>query len=1248
LGRRTLFSLLACVVLLAVLPEVASAARPANDDFAAAQPLVGETASADGSNVDATKETGEPNHARRPGGRSIWYRWTAPYSGTVVIDTKGSKTSLLLAAYTGASVDGLTEVASNEYWDGSPQSRVRLKAVEGRTYMVAVDDNWKPGAVRVNVSLGPAPPNDDFASAFPLEGPAASATSDTTRATREAGEPGQGSIGGASVWFTWKAPSTGAVLLSSQGSAVGANTSVYTGGSVDRLRSVTYAYSQSKPRAVFRAEEGVTYRIAVEPYSDHYLGEVRLALSMRAVPENDALADATSLEPAAHVLVSGRSDGASAESGEPLIANYGPRATVWYSWTAPSTGSLTYKATADDFPPIVAAYTGDTPGELVAVPSQTESAGAPQDRIRVEAGTTYKIAVANYDAYIQDGGDFKLELTLAARPANDDFSAATELHGTDVDVRGTTENATWEPGEPVHGMSVWYTWTAPVTGGVTIDEAYDNRLNVYTGDSVGALASVSPKAYQPESEEVRFRAVAGVTYRIAVMAYHSTRVILKLAPPPANDMFAAAAPLVPLDGTVTAAGSNNGATGEPGEPNPGGTAAATVWYSYTPTASGAAALHLSNLDGIFPSTAVYTGSAVGGLQRVTEGNYDVPRFRVVAGTTYYVAVYGRDPQGSLGDFTLRLSFTPTPPNDQLADAVELPGASAERTGSNLNGTREPGEPSINGSTTSGSSVWYSWTAPATGRARVGVTGSGFSAVFAVFTGNEASRLSRVLPPRSAPDSFPVVAGTTYRIAVDGSSPGSGGSFTLKLESFQAPPNDAFADAKVLTGLVDDAHTSNLGATTEPADPSRVAGYDSNATVWYRWRAPASGPVAVDSGGSDCSTVLGVYTGTSSRDRVSVGEARGYRSDAGRVAFQASEGTEYRIVMDGAGRTYGDLSVNVHLDAPAGQAAPAEEPAPSSEPPAQSGSQAGAPPPAAEPPAAEPPVAEEPPALEEPAAEESPAADPSPREPPQLGDPVPSDPPGADPATSHPVAEDPPPAPDPPAGGPAVVDPPPAGEPSVTVPPAGESSSASEPPAGEPSVTVPPAGESSSASEPPAEEPSVTEPPAPDPPAGDPGPASPEQGSAEAPATDPQPSNEHPASGPTASDTPSAGQPSATGSPAQLALSRLRLSAAFPTQRLGVVLKRGLIASATCSNACSVSGSIELDAGTATRAGLARRISAASGSAAAHGSQARLTLRLTRPAARKLGRLRSVRVTVRLVARDGDHTATTSRRLTLKR
>lgn len=112
---------------------------PENDHFTNATRLTGASAIITGRTVGATKETLEPNHARNFGGSSVWYRWTAPSSGSFTIDLAGSRFDTTLAVYTGSVVTNLTEIASDDDSGGNLTSRVTFGAVASTEYRIAVD-----------------------------------------------------------------------------------------------------------------------------------------------------------------------------------------------------------------------------------------------------------------------------------------------------------------------------------------------------------------------------------------------------------------------------------------------------------------------------------------------------------------------------------------------------------------------------------------------------------------------------------------------------------------------------------------------------------------------------------------------------------------------------------------------------------------------------------------------------------------------------------------------------------------------------------------------------------------------------------------------------------------------------------------------------------------------------------------------------------------------------------------------------
>ena len=134
---------------------VVPAPPPANDNFNSAQILTGVSAIASTNTAGATKQPGEPNHAGNAGGRSVWYRWTAPAAGTWSLDSTGSTFTTLLAVYTGNAVTSLSSVASNLSAGGVLTNSLTFTAVAGVTYQIAAD-GFGGAAGNLVLNLAPA------------------------------------------------------------------------------------------------------------------------------------------------------------------------------------------------------------------------------------------------------------------------------------------------------------------------------------------------------------------------------------------------------------------------------------------------------------------------------------------------------------------------------------------------------------------------------------------------------------------------------------------------------------------------------------------------------------------------------------------------------------------------------------------------------------------------------------------------------------------------------------------------------------------------------------------------------------------------------------------------------------------------------------------------------------------------------------------------------------------------------------
>ena len=133
-------------------------------------------------------------------------------------------------------------------------------------------------AVKVVAAQGAVPHtlygNDLFAGALELDGNAGVVSDNNIGATKEFGEPNHaGNAGGASVWYSFTALSSGPVTIYTDdgfgGTALDTLLAVYTGSSVDALTeqaSDDDANGGLNSEVNFYVEAGVTYSIAVDGY----------------------------------------------------------------------------------------------------------------------------------------------------------------------------------------------------------------------------------------------------------------------------------------------------------------------------------------------------------------------------------------------------------------------------------------------------------------------------------------------------------------------------------------------------------------------------------------------------------------------------------------------------------------------------------------------------------------------------------------------------------------------------------------------------------------------------------------------------------------------------------------------------------------------------------------------------------------------------------------------------------------------
>jgi outer membrane protein assembly factor BamB len=283
---------------------------------------------------------------------------------------------------------------------------------------------------------------------------------------------------------------------------------------------------------------------------------------------------------------------------------------------------------------------------------------------------------------------------------------------------------------------------------------------------------------------------------------------------PPNALFANRTSLVGLDPYTRSNNADSPAALEAGTPSLGSGAGHSLWWQWTAPENATVEIDTSGTGGgtypggsTYPTAlGVYTGSSLGTLTSVaTNSNFgteppvgggaNIPysqvSFHTTAGTTYQINVQGLN--GASGQTILAIWTTPD--NDDFAQPQVLTGPSVSVLGANINASRQTGEPKILGNP-GGHSLWYSWTAAASGTVQVSGYSYDFQPEVAVYTGSSITSLTALASAAGAAlagtttdiseclCTFHATAGNTYLIAIDGVSSGDIGEFTLTLDDSQ--------------------------------------------------------------------------------------------------------------------------------------------------------------------------------------------------------------------------------------------------------------------------------------------------------------------------------------------------------------------------------------------------------------------------------------------------------------------------------
>lgn len=354
----------------------------ANDNFENGQVIEGNSGTLSESNSGATFQTGEPLHVGADPFKSLWHRWTAPVNGIWTFDTQGSRFDTLLAVYSGSAISSLTEVASNDDDQGSTTSGVTFTAVAGTLYHVAVDGF---GGASGELTL-----NWTFSGDLPMI-----------------------------LNFTPLLANIGANVT-----ITGENFTSDTSVDFNGITASSLTVVSGNQLNVNVPQNATTGPIRVTTSQGSVASSAFFIVSNSDAPANDLFFSAQPTSGSTWI-VNGRTVSASKEPDEPNHAGDPGSKSIWYTWTAPETGSWTLSTAGSNFDTVIAVYTGDTLASLSVNAANDDADGTATSKVqfRPVAGTEYRIAV---DGYNGENGNVILKLVPTAEPT-DVFLAGFEV-----------------------------------------------------------------------------------------------------------------------------------------------------------------------------------------------------------------------------------------------------------------------------------------------------------------------------------------------------------------------------------------------------------------------------------------------------------------------------------------------------------------------------------------------------------------------------------------------------------------------------------------------------------------------------------------------------------------------------------------------------------------------------------------------------------------------------------------------------
>ncbi len=280
-----------------------------------------------------------------------------------------------------------------------------------------------------------------------------------------------------------------------------------------------------------------------------------------------------------------------------------------------------------------------------------------------------------------------------------------------------------------------------------------------------------------------------------------------------------------------------------------------------------------------PTLHIYTASSCGSLGtpvcvNASGTNTETYSFATVVGQSYLIRVQRNGSNNAMAGDLCVWNPPPPPANDDPCAAVPLSVGTActNTSATNVSATATAGIPAPGCGSYSTGDVWFSFTAPASGRITLETTaGSLTDAGLAIYSAASCSGPFTLVEcddndgtgSMSAIQRTGLTPGLTYYVRVWGAGGATG---TFSICAWDNPPvNDDPCAAVPLTAGATCTGTAgtNVGAYSTGGAPAPTCGTYTYSDVWYTFVAPASGHVNLTTfAGSLSDAAMAVYTASS--------------------------------------------------------------------------------------------------------------------------------------------------------------------------------------------------------------------------------------------------------------------------------------------------------------------------------------------------------------------------------------------------